>query len=134
MEDALREFFELINQDFLFYSITIHPDGKTDMKWEGLTPQDYTTPPGGANRIILRIHKTNSTQRHYFLDVFQYFQHTEWKGFPMSRFSRYEIILTEGGWFDAVFSFETGETITFRHINTQVFLILQDFFTGFMLR
>lgn len=134
MENALNEFFELINQEYIFYSITIHPDGKTDMKWEGLTPLDYNTPPEGTNRINLRIHKIHPTQKHYFLDVFQHFQQTVWRGFPMNRFSHYDVVPTDGEWMDAVFSFDIGESITLRHIHAPVLLVLQDFFIGFMLR
>lgn len=134
--DTIKEFFDFINEECLFYSINVNKDGKVQIKWENMMPDDYIMPAENINRINLRIHKTRHQKTyHYFLDCFQHFQETSfWKGFRMGCCTHYEMILLtdERDWFDVVFYFENNHQITVRHINTQIFLILQEFFSGFM--
>ena len=135
MEKSLGEFFTILNLDCIFYSLTILPDSHVDIKWDRLAPQDYETPPTGTNRINLRIHKTTDQKsRQYFLDAYQHFGALEWRGFRFGRCTHYEVKTScvDEPWFDAIFYFDNGEQLIIRHINNHVFLVLQDFFTGFL--
>ena len=133
--NTVTEFFEFINQECIFYSITVQQDGGIHVKWENMTHDDYTITPDMTNKIIIRVHKSKQ-KPYYFLDFFQYFEkRTYWKGFVMNYCFHYEIHQTETPeWFDADFYFNKNEKqqLTIHHINTKVFLILQDFFSGFM--
>lgn len=137
--NTIKEFFEFINKECLFYCITIHDNGHVDVKWENIEPHDYVVSPEVANRINLRVQKTRQQKRiPYFLDCFQYYQKTtHWKGLQMDYCSHYEIHQNKetnniDDWFDAVFYFSNKEKLTIHHINTKSFLVLQDFFHGFM--
>ena len=132
--NTIHEFFEFINQECLFYSINVFKDDNIQVKWDDMKPDDYTIVPEITNRINLRIQKTRHQKTSYhFLDFFQYFEEkTHWKGFRMGYCTHYEMMASEKDWFDVVFYFENNQKITIHHINTKVFLILQDFFSGFM--
>lgn len=132
--NTIKEFFEFINQECLFYSINIYQDGTVQVKWENIKPDDYTIVPEIHNRINLRLQKTRHQKTfHHFLDCFQYFEGmTYWRGFRMGHCTHYEMMTSERDWFDVVFYFENNQQIIIHHINTNVFLILQDFFSGFM--
>lgn len=128
----INEFFDFINKECLFYSISITHEGEVNVKWENMRPDDYIVVPSIINKINLRVQKTKD--KPYFLDFFQYSQNRiEWKGFRMLSCSSYELqTYQEEGWFDAVFHFGENRQLYIRRINTQVFLILQDFFSGFI--
>ncbi len=132
--NTIKEFFGFINQECLFYIIDVYKDGKVKVKWENMKPDDYIIVPEISNRINLRLQKTRHQKTYkHFLDCFQHFEDTTyWKGFPMGNCTYYEMMLSGKDWFDVVFYFENNQQITIHHINTEVFLILQDFFSGFM--
>lgn len=128
--NSIKEFFEFINEECISYSISITEEGCVDVKWENMKIDDYLTPPASViNKINLRVQKTKN--KIYFLDCFQYSQKTmNWKGFRMSSCTSYEI-QTNDNWFDATFHFGENKLNIYK-INTEVFLIIQDFFSGFM--
>lgn len=139
--NTLHDIFDFINKECLFYSISVKQDHTVQYKWENMVLDDYTmTTPEHINRINLRVHKTRHQKAsfHYFLDFFQQYceETTSWKGFRMGWCTHYEMMSpqTDGnnGWFDVIFYFDNNHQITVRHINTPIFLVLQDFFNGFM--
>jgi hypothetical protein len=130
--NTMNEFFEFINHECIFYSINVNNEGKVQVKWKNMQPEDYNIVPEINNRINLRVHKSKQ-KACFFLDFFQYFEgRTYWRGFRMGHCTHYEMLASERDWFDVVFYFENNQQITIHHINTKVFLILQDFFSGFM--
>jgi len=132
--NILKELFKFINQECLFYIITLDNEDQIHIKWKTMTSDDYNTQsPSLKNKIVIRLQKSKETPL-YFLDVFQYHDNkTHWKGFRMEQCAHYEIHPTDKDWFDAVFYFDKKEEkLTIHHINTKIFLILQDFFSGFM--
>lgn len=127
----LHDYFEFINKECLFYIITLDQEGHINIKLENMTSQDYVSDV--ANKIVLRLSKSKQTQS-YFLDCFQYYDNkTHWKGFRMTSCSCYEVHPVDMEWFNAVFYFnKKEEQLTIHHINPNMFLLLQDFFSGFM--
>ena len=133
--NTLTDFFEFINKECLFYTIEIKEDVTVHTKWENLQPDDYTISGSTQNKIILRLHKTKQKVQPYFLDCFQHVANqTHWKGFCMGLCIKYEIQehQMDKDEFDAIFSFSNNQQLHVYHINTKVFLILQDFFSGLM--
>lgn len=132
--NTMNDFFEFINQECIFYIITIQQDGSIHVKLENMRYDDYKITSDTTNKIIIRVHKSKH-KPYYFLDFFQYFKKTtHWKGFLMNSCCCYEICEAETpDWFDADFYFnKKEEKLTIKHINTDVFLGLQDFLSGFM--
>ena len=67
-KNDLKSFFKFINEECLFYKITIMADGTIDMKWDELLESDYDQNALPIeNKIVLRIQRAKNQLN--FLDL-----------------------------------------------------------------
>ena len=129
------EYFEFINQECLFYSISLFVDGRVVLNWESLSPNDYDLNADVINKINLRIHKTKNGK--FFLDSFQKTRECGmlfWKGFSIGKCVGYHIITNphNASLFDIVVEFDNGEKLQFIQTTRDIVFNIQEFFSGFM--